>query len=181
MPCTHIFDQEPKEYRLSVLLRGAPILSVEGYGTSGWGKYAHEHVSISCLPSLVEKLTRKRSASPRGRSPLLTSKSRQDGALPTPRRLSTSTRSAVRPRSSRPSTPPSKTVYHGKRVMSRVHRKPSQKISSVEAYMHSAVCCVLGRISRDSKCVSAKWDKNMFQDVVVKPQNHAVTEFDARL
>lgn len=34
LPCWSIFDQQPQEYRLSVLRSGAPILSVEAYSVS---------------------------------------------------------------------------------------------------------------------------------------------------
>ena len=34
LPCWSIFDQQPAEYRLSVLRSGAPILSVEAYSVS---------------------------------------------------------------------------------------------------------------------------------------------------
>jgi transketolase len=47
LPCTAIFDQQPREYQLSVLPNGAPILSVEAYGTSGWDKYAHETFGLA--------------------------------------------------------------------------------------------------------------------------------------
>lgn len=40
------FDQQPLDYRLSVLADGAPILSVEVLSTRSWGKYAHESLGI---------------------------------------------------------------------------------------------------------------------------------------
>lgn len=42
MPCWEVFDVQPKEYKLSVLPDGIPILSVEALSTLGWEKYAHE-------------------------------------------------------------------------------------------------------------------------------------------
>jgi transketolase len=34
LPCWEIFDAQPKEYRLSILRSGAPVLSVEAYSVS---------------------------------------------------------------------------------------------------------------------------------------------------
>jgi transketolase len=42
MPCWEVFDSQSKEYRLSVLPDGIPILSVEALSTFGWERYAHE-------------------------------------------------------------------------------------------------------------------------------------------
>lgn len=42
MPCWEVFDSQSKEYRLSVLPDGIPILSVEVLSTLGWERYAHE-------------------------------------------------------------------------------------------------------------------------------------------
>ncbi|BEJ17101.1 hypothetical protein CspHIS471_0605020 [Cutaneotrichosporon sp. HIS471] len=42
LPCFEVFNQQSKEYRLSVLPNGAPIMSVEAYSTFGWNEYAHE-------------------------------------------------------------------------------------------------------------------------------------------
>lgn len=42
LPCWEVFDVQPKEYRLSVLPSGKPIMSIEAYSTFGWNKYAHE-------------------------------------------------------------------------------------------------------------------------------------------
>jgi len=42
LPCWLTFDQQPLEYRLSVLRSGAPILSLEAASTAGWAKYSHE-------------------------------------------------------------------------------------------------------------------------------------------
>lgn len=42
LPCWFVFDQQPEEYRLSVLRSGAPILSLEALSTIGWAKYSHE-------------------------------------------------------------------------------------------------------------------------------------------
>ena len=64
LPCWFVFDQQPQEYRLSVLRSGAPILSLEalsvrGYQyltyrttderrsqTVGWAKYSHEQYGL---------------------------------------------------------------------------------------------------------------------------------------
>jgi len=47
LPCWLVFDQQPQEYRLSVLRSGAPILSLEALSTSGWSKYSHEQYGVS--------------------------------------------------------------------------------------------------------------------------------------
>ena len=41
MPCTELFDEQPMEYQKSILLAGAPVMSIEAAGTDGWKKYAH--------------------------------------------------------------------------------------------------------------------------------------------
>lgn len=49
LPCWSVFDKQDKEYRLSVLRSGAPILSLEAMSTVGWQKYSHEaswHLSL---------------------------------------------------------------------------------------------------------------------------------------
>lgn len=46
LPCWLTFDQQPAEYRKSVLRSGAPILSVEANSTVGWAKYAHEQFGL---------------------------------------------------------------------------------------------------------------------------------------
>ncbi|PSR88894.1 hypothetical protein PHLCEN_2v5043 [Hermanssonia centrifuga] len=46
LPCWSLFDEQPAEYRLSVLRSGAPILSVEAYSTLGWQKYSHEQFGL---------------------------------------------------------------------------------------------------------------------------------------
>jgi len=47
LPCWEVFDEQPKDYRLSVFPDGVPILSVEAYSTFGWEKYAHEQFGIN--------------------------------------------------------------------------------------------------------------------------------------
>ena len=47
MPCTRVFDSQPREYKLSVLRDGTPILSVEAMSTLGWEKYAHEQFGLN--------------------------------------------------------------------------------------------------------------------------------------
>lgn len=46
MPCCEVFDEQPKDYRLSVLPSGAPIMAVEAYNTLPWFKYAQEAVGL---------------------------------------------------------------------------------------------------------------------------------------
>ncbi|KAK0450648.1 transketolase [Armillaria borealis] len=46
LPCWLVFDQQPEEYRLSVLRSGAPILSLEALSTVGWQKYSHEQYGL---------------------------------------------------------------------------------------------------------------------------------------
>ncbi|WWC59414.1 transketolase [Kwoniella dejecticola CBS 10117] len=46
IPCFEVFDSQSREYRLSVLPSGAPILSVEAYSTFGWGQYSHDHFGL---------------------------------------------------------------------------------------------------------------------------------------
>lgn len=47
LPCWEVFDAQPKEYRLSVLPDGAPIMSVEVMSTLGWEKYSHEQFGLN--------------------------------------------------------------------------------------------------------------------------------------
>ncbi|RPB12182.1 transketolase [Morchella conica CCBAS932] len=47
MPCWEVFDAQDKEYRLSVLPDGKPILSVEVLSTLGWERYAHEQFGLN--------------------------------------------------------------------------------------------------------------------------------------
>lgn len=46
LPCWLLFDQQPREYKLSVLRSGAPILSLEALSTLGWQKYSHEQYGL---------------------------------------------------------------------------------------------------------------------------------------
>ncbi|KAK7043690.1 Transketolase [Paramarasmius palmivorus] len=46
LPCWLVFDQQPEDYRLSVLRSGAPILSLEALSTVGWQKYSHEQYGL---------------------------------------------------------------------------------------------------------------------------------------
>ena len=39
-------NQQSKEYRLSVLPSGHPILSVEAYSTFGWGALSHDQFGL---------------------------------------------------------------------------------------------------------------------------------------
>jgi transketolase len=47
LPCWEIFDAQSKEYRLSVLPDGIPIMSVEVMTTLGWEKYSHEQFGLN--------------------------------------------------------------------------------------------------------------------------------------
>jgi transketolase len=47
LPCWLVFDQQPQDYRLSVLRSGAPILSLEALSTAGWAKYSHEQWGLT--------------------------------------------------------------------------------------------------------------------------------------
>jgi len=46
LPCFEVFDMQPRDYRLSVLPDGAPVMSVEAMSTQGWAKYSHEQFGI---------------------------------------------------------------------------------------------------------------------------------------
>lgn len=46
MPCIDVFNTQPKDYRLSVLPSGHPVLSVEAYSTYGWGSLSHEQFGL---------------------------------------------------------------------------------------------------------------------------------------
>lgn len=47
MPCTEVFDAQPKDYQLKVLPDGIPTLSVEVMSTLGWEKYSHEQFGLN--------------------------------------------------------------------------------------------------------------------------------------
>jgi len=47
MPCTEVFDAQPKDYKLSVIPDGIPSLSVEVMSTQGWEKYTHEQFGLN--------------------------------------------------------------------------------------------------------------------------------------
>jgi len=47
MPCWELFDQQPAEYRNSVLLPTVPTLSVEAASITGWERYAHAHQGMT--------------------------------------------------------------------------------------------------------------------------------------
>jgi transketolase len=47
LPCWEVFDAQDKEYKLSVLPDGIPILSVEVMSTLGWEKYSHEQFGLN--------------------------------------------------------------------------------------------------------------------------------------
>jgi transketolase len=39
-------NTQSREYKLSVIPSGAPVMSVEAYSTFGWGAYSHEHFGL---------------------------------------------------------------------------------------------------------------------------------------
>ena len=47
MPCTEVFDAQPKEYQLKVFPDGKPVMSVEAMSTMGWEKYSHEQFGLN--------------------------------------------------------------------------------------------------------------------------------------
>lgn len=47
MPCTEVFDAQPKEYQLKVIPGGKPAMSVEVMSTLGWEKYSHEQFGLN--------------------------------------------------------------------------------------------------------------------------------------
>ncbi|KAI9307929.1 putative transketolase [Cunninghamella echinulata] len=47
MPCTELFDEQPLEYRRSVLLKGVPTVSIEALSTFGWQKYSHTQIGMT--------------------------------------------------------------------------------------------------------------------------------------
>ncbi|KAK1847733.1 transketolase [Colletotrichum chrysophilum] len=47
MPCTEVFEAQSKEYKLSVLPDGHPIMSVEVMSTLGWERFSHEQFGIN--------------------------------------------------------------------------------------------------------------------------------------
>lgn len=61
LPCFEVFNKQDKDYRLSVLPNGAPILSVEAYSTFGWNEYSHEQHGLKAwgasgpAPKVYEK------------------------------------------------------------------------------------------------------------------------------
>ncbi|MEI8148832.1 MAG: transketolase C-terminal domain-containing protein, partial [Actinomycetes bacterium] len=46
LPCWECFEEQPKDYRLAVIRRDIPSLSVEAGATLGWAKYADESLGI---------------------------------------------------------------------------------------------------------------------------------------
>ena len=47
LPCTEVFDAQPKEYKLKVIPDGIPTMSVEVMSTLGWEKYSHEQFGLN--------------------------------------------------------------------------------------------------------------------------------------
>ncbi|ORX51653.1 transketolase [Hesseltinella vesiculosa] len=46
-PCTELFDEQPEEYKKSVLLPGVPVVSIEALGAYGWERYAHAQIGMT--------------------------------------------------------------------------------------------------------------------------------------
>ncbi|KAI8375705.1 transketolase [Choanephora cucurbitarum] len=46
MPCSEIYDEQPEEYKKSVLSAGLPIISIEALGVTGWERYSHAHIGM---------------------------------------------------------------------------------------------------------------------------------------
>ena len=46
MPCIEIFDEQPEEYRKSVLPGNIPTISIEPGINMGWEKYSHVHFGV---------------------------------------------------------------------------------------------------------------------------------------
>jgi transketolase len=46
LPCWECFEEQPKDYRNSVIRRDLPSLSIEAGSTLGWAKYADESLGI---------------------------------------------------------------------------------------------------------------------------------------
>merc|ERR1712000_740913 len=47
MPCTEVFDAQPKDYQLKCIPDGIPTMSVEVMSTLGWEKYSHEQFGLN--------------------------------------------------------------------------------------------------------------------------------------
>jgi transketolase len=47
MPSTTLFDEQPLEYRRSVIPQGAAVISVEASSVTGWEKYAHASIGMT--------------------------------------------------------------------------------------------------------------------------------------
>ena len=47
VPCFEVFDAQDKQYRLSVIPDGIPVLSVEAASTMGWERYSHEQFGLN--------------------------------------------------------------------------------------------------------------------------------------
>ncbi|KAI8096564.1 transketolase [Halteromyces radiatus] len=47
MPCTELYDEQPEEYKKSVLTPGIPVISIESLGAWGWERYSHAQVGMT--------------------------------------------------------------------------------------------------------------------------------------
>ncbi|KAK2687781.1 hypothetical protein QWA68_013222 [Fusarium oxysporum] len=68
LPCWEVFDAQSKRYKLSVLVSGIPILSVEMLSTMGWHRYSHEQFGIDSFGASApaEELFNKFEFTPHG-------------------------------------------------------------------------------------------------------------------
>ncbi|KAL1852835.1 Transketolase [Diaporthe australafricana] len=68
LPCWDVFDAQPDSYKSSVLVSGAPSLSVEMLSTMGWQRYSHEQFGIDSFGASApaEELFVKFGFSPEG-------------------------------------------------------------------------------------------------------------------
>ncbi|KAG2192588.1 transketolase [Mucor mucedo] len=46
MPCSELYDEQPQEYKDTVLSAGIPIISIEALGVTGWERYSHAQVGM---------------------------------------------------------------------------------------------------------------------------------------
>ena len=47
LPCWEVFAQQPREYQLSVIPDGVPVLSIEASHVHGWEKFAHASIGMT--------------------------------------------------------------------------------------------------------------------------------------
>lgn len=47
LPCLEVFEEQPEEYKASVLPPGVPVLTVEALAVRGWERYGHAWVGLT--------------------------------------------------------------------------------------------------------------------------------------